>query len=102
MSSYASVDHQFPGYLTARLGAVNAEAVVVGEGGQGGDVSLGRYSTIIKPVSIPTSAAVNHKPFPYTVPAGENLAAIADKFHGAVAGLRRAKRTLSRSAPVAT
>jgi len=88
MSSYASVDRQFPTYLTARLGAVNAEAVVASGGGTFGDISLGRYSTIIKPLSIPTSAPVNHKPFSYTVAAGENLGAIASKFHVSVAEIR--------------
>src|SRR5207302_1077645 len=50
MSSYAAMDRHFPTTLTARLGPVNAEAVVVGEGGDVGDVSMGRYSTIITPV----------------------------------------------------
>jgi LysM repeat protein len=102
MSSYASVDHQFPSYLTARLGTVNAEAVVVSEGGTVGDVSLGRYSTIIKPVSIPTSAAVNHRPFTYTVAAGENLSAIANKFHVSVAEIRWSNTNLYSSDTVAT
>src|SRR2546430_13623613 len=81
MSSYAAMDRHFPTTLTARLGPVNAEAIVVGDGGQYGDVSLGRYSTVIKPVSIPTSAPVNRQPFVYTVAAGEDLSAIARKFH---------------------
>ena len=38
MSSYAAMDRHFPTTLTARLGPVNAEAVVVAEGGQYGDV----------------------------------------------------------------
>src|SRR2546429_2851446 len=70
MSSYGAIDRHFPTTLTARLGPVNAEAVVVGDGGQYGDVSLGRYSTVIKPVSIPTSAPVSRQPFMYTVAAG--------------------------------
>jgi LysM repeat protein len=102
MSSYASVDRQFPSYLTARLGAVNAEAVVVGEGGSVGDVSLGRYSTIIKPVSIPTAAAVNHNPFVYSVASGENLGAIATKFHVSVAELRWSNTNLYSSETVST
>ena len=53
MSSYAAMDRHFPTTLTARFGPVNAEAVMVGDGGQYGDVSLGRYSTVIKPVSTP-------------------------------------------------
>jgi LysM repeat protein len=102
MSSYASVDRQFPTYLTARLGAVNAEAVVSTGGGTFGDVSLGRYSTIIKPLSIPTSAPINHKPFTYTVAAGENLGAIASKFHVSVAEIRWSNTNLISSESVAT
>jgi LysM repeat protein len=102
MSSYASVDRQFPIYLTARLGAVNAEAVVVSEGGSVGDVSLGRYSTIIKPLSIPTSAPVNHKPFVYSVAAGENLGAIAGKFHVSVNEIRWSNTNLYSSETVST
>ena len=88
MSSYAAMDRHFPTTLTARLGPVNAEAVVVGEGGDYGDVSMGRYSTIIKPVSIPTSAPISHKPFVYTVAAGENLDRIATKYHVTVKEIR--------------
>jgi len=80
ISSYATMDRHFPSYLTTRLGAVNAEAVVVSEGGTVGDVSLGRYSTIIKPVSIPPSAPTNRVPVTYAVAAGESLATIAAKY----------------------
>src|SRR4029077_3546956 len=66
ISSYASMDRHVPAYLTSRLGPVNAAAVVEIEGGTAGDFSLGRYSTIIKPVSIPSSAPINHQPFTYT------------------------------------
>src|SRR2546429_7246862 len=79
MSSYAAIDRHFPTTLTARLGPVNAEAVMVGDGGQYGDVSLGRYSTVIKPVSIPTSAPVSRQPFVYTVAAGAGLTGVPDK-----------------------
>ncbi len=88
MSSYAAMDRHFPTSLTARLGPVNAQAVSLDAGGGYGDVSMGRYSTIIKPVSIPTSALVSHKPFVYTVAPGENLAAIATKYHITVAEIR--------------
>src|SRR5207237_10543909 len=67
---------------------VNAEAVVTGEGGYYGDVTLGRYSTIIKPVSIPTSAPISHQPVSYTVASGENLSSIAAKYHVTVAEIR--------------
>jgi len=102
MSSYAAMDRHFPTTLTARLGPVNAEAIVVGEGGDYGDVSMGRYSTIIKPVSIPTAAAINHRPFTYTVAAGENLSAIAAKYHVTVAEIRWSNTNLYSSDSVAT
>ncbi|TMF99447.1 MAG: LysM peptidoglycan-binding domain-containing protein [Chloroflexi bacterium] len=102
MSSYAAIDRHFPTTLTARLGPVNAEAIVVGEGGDYGDVSMGRYSTIIKPVSIPTAATVNHKPFTYTVAAGENLGTIAAKYHVTVAEIRWSNSNLYSTDTVAT
>jgi LysM repeat protein len=102
MSSYAAMDRHFPTTLTARLGPVNAEAIVVGEGGEYGDVSLGRYSTIIKPVSIPTSAPISHTPVTYTVAAGEDLTAIATKYHVTVAEIRWSNSNLMSSDSVAT
>src|SRR5690348_11837186 len=102
MSSYAAMDRHFPTNLTARFGPVNAEAVVVGDGGQYGDVSLGRYTTVIKPVSIPTSAPVNHQPIVYTVAAGEDLKAIAAKFQVKVEEIRWSNSNLFSSETVAT
>ena len=102
MSSYAAIDRHFPTTLTARLGPVNAEAIVVGEGGEYGDVSLGRYSTILKPVSIPTAAPVSHQPFVYTVAAGETLTSIATKFHVTVAEIRWSNSNLYSTDSVAT
>src|SRR5579859_7060940 len=102
MSSYASMDKHFPTYLTARLGAVNAEAVVVSQGGSVGDVSLGRYSTIIKPVSIPTSAPISHSAFTYRVAPGETLATIASKFGVTVSQIRWSNPNLMSSDAVAT
>lgn len=96
------MDRHFPTSLTARLGAVNAEAVVVGQGGTVGDVSLGRYSTIIKPVDIPMSAPVSHKPFLYTVAAGETLSTIAAKFNVSVSQIRWSNTNLMTSDTVAT
>lgn len=102
MSSYAAVDRHFSTTLTARLGAVNAQAVVMSDGGQVGDVTFGRYSTIIKPISIPTAAPVSHKPFLYTVAAGETLATIASKYHVTVAEIRWSNTNLMSSDTVAT
>ena len=102
MSSYAAVDRHFPGNLPSRFGPVNAEAVVTGEGGYYGDVTLGRYSTIIKPVSIPTSAPVSHQPFTYTVAAGEDLNAVAAKYHVTVSEIRWSNSNLYSNDSVAT
>ncbi|HEY8801669.1 MAG TPA: LysM peptidoglycan-binding domain-containing protein, partial [Candidatus Dormibacteraeota bacterium] len=102
ISSYATMDRQFSTSLTARLGAVNAQAVVVSEGGTVGDVSLGRYSTIIKPLSIPTTAPISHQAFSYTVAPGENLAAIAAKYGVTVSQIRWSNTNLISSETVAT
>ena len=83
--------------LTARLGAVNAEAVVVSEGGTVGDVSLGRYSTIIKPVSIPTTVPISRAPVSYAVAAGESLATIAAKYGVTVSQIRWSNTNRSRA-----
>jgi len=102
MSSYAAMDRHFPTTLTARLGPVNAEAVVVAEGGSYGDVSLGRYSTVIKPVAIPTSAPISHAPVMYTVAPGETLASIAAKYNVTVAEIRWSNSNLYSTDTVAT
>jgi len=102
ISSYATLDRQFPTSLTARLGAVNAEATVVSEGGTVGDVSLGRYSTIIKPVSIPTSAPINHQPLTYGVAPGESLATIAARYNVTVSQIRWSNTNLTSTDSVAT
>jgi LysM repeat protein len=96
------MDRHFQSSLTSRLGAVNAEAVVTSEGGTVGDVSLGRYSTIIKPVAIPLSAPISHAPVAYSVAAGENLKAIAARFHVSVSQIRWSNTNLISSDVVAT
>jgi LysM repeat protein len=105
ISGYASIDRHFSSSLTAQLGAVNAEAVAPtsdGAGGTVGDVSLGRFSTIIKPVAIPLSAPISHTPVTYTVAAGEDLTAIATKFHVTVSQIRWSNTNLISSDVVAT
>jgi LysM repeat protein len=102
VSSYATMDRHFPSYLTARLGAVNAEALVTSEGGTVGDVSLGRYSTIIKPVSIPTSAPIERKPLLYSVAPGESLTTIATKYGVTVSQIRWSNTNLMSTDAVNT
>ena len=77
MSGYGAVDLNTS--LAARAGAVDARAAA--EGGQFGDVLLGRDSTIIKAVSIPIAPLPNHKPIRYTVQAADTLDSIA-RVHG--------------------
>ena len=102
ISGYASIDRQFPSALTAHLGAVNAEAVVVTEGGTVGDISLGRYGTIVKPVSIPAAAPISHKALLYTVAAGEDLKAIAAKYNVTVSEIRWSNSNLITNDSVST
>ena len=80
IAGFASVDRNLPASFSLRLGAVNAEGLVGAEGGSVGKISLGRTSTIIKPVAVPTSAVKPHTPASYTVASGENLQALAGKF----------------------
>jgi len=102
ISGYASLDRHYQSSFTASLGAVNAEATVSSEGGAVGDVSLGRFSTIIKPVAIPLSAPISHSAFTHTVASGENLKAIAKKFNVTVAEIRWSNTNLISSDVVAT
>lgn len=67
--------YNFSSYLKPANGPINARAANVGRAI--GDVSMGRDSTIIKPLSIPTSALPNRAPIFYTVKAGDTLAGIA-------------------------
>ncbi|GAC1644053.1 MAG: hypothetical protein NVS9B11_14070 [Candidatus Dormibacteraceae bacterium] len=102
ISGYATMDRHFPSLLTTRLGAVNANAEVMLEGGNVGDVSLGRYSTIIKPVSIPTSAPIDRKPMLYSVAPGETLSAIATKYGVTVSQIRWSNTNLMSTESVNT
>jgi LysM repeat protein len=99
ISGYASIDRHVGSYLT-RLGPVNAQAIMLDEGGSVGNVTFGRYSTIIKPVAIPTSAPVSHQPSMYTVQPGENLAAIAARFNVTVSEIRWSNGGLFNSASI--
>ena len=103
LSGYiGDIDGHFPAYLTARPGPVNAEARVVGAGGSVGDVSLGRYSTIIKSLAIPMEPPPSHSPFTYSVLAGETLATIAAKFKVTESQIRWSNANLTASATVVT
>jgi LysM repeat protein len=102
ISGYATMDRHFPSLLTARLGAVSADAQVMSDGGTVGDVSLGRYSTIIKPVSIPTSAPIDRSPKLYSVAPGETLTSIAAKYGLTVSQIRWSNTNLMATDTVST
>jgi N-acetylmuramoyl-L-alanine amidase len=80
ISSFASADRGIPSSLALRLGAVNAAGLVSGEGGSVGSVALGRTSTIIKPVAVPTGTQKLHSAAVYTVAPGDSLATLAQRF----------------------
>lgn len=67
--------YSFSSYLKPAQGSIDARAANVG--GAVGDVSMGRDATIIKPVSIPTSAIPSRAPIFYKVKAGDTLVGIA-------------------------
>jgi LysM repeat protein len=96
------MDRHLPTNLTARLGPVNAEALVVEEGGQYGDVSLGRYGTIIKPVAIPTAGPISHEAVSYKVVAGDSLSSIAARYGVTVSEIRWSNSNLYSSDTIAT
>ena len=76
MSGYTAVDQKlFPGLQAAPVTTAAAD-----EGRAAGDVSLGRDSVIIKPVSIPTAPLANHAPFVHVVMQGDTLESIGRQF----------------------
>lgn len=80
LSGYASLQHALPDALQLRLGETNSEGMIMGTGGDVGRVQLGRWSTIIKPIAVPTSAPVSHTALTYEVKDGETLKDLAARF----------------------
>jgi LysM repeat protein len=77
MSGYATIDRTFyPNFHAAAVTAAAAE-----EGLAVGDVSLGRDSVIIKPLSIPTSPLESHAPIVHIVVRGDTLESIGRQFN---------------------
>lgn len=76
-SGYASIGHRIAPVTGLQT---NANAFVLGENGDQSDFYVGRYNTIIKPLSIPTSAPAAHAPVVYTVADADNLPALAARF----------------------
>ncbi len=80
LSGYATIDRHLPASLTLRLGAVNAQGLFLGQGGEVGQVSLGRAGAIVTAVGVPTTSVASHLATVHVVGAGEDLAAIAGRF----------------------
>ena len=81
LSGYATVDHSLPSALFLRLGAINAQGLVMGQGGSVSGVNLGRMDTIVAPLALPTAAPLSHTPIAYVVGKNDTLGSIASKFH---------------------
>ena len=76
MSGYAALDRSFfPNFHPA------VTAVAADDGLAAGDISLGRESIIIKPLSIPTSALVSRAPVVHIVVPGDTLESIGRQFN---------------------
>jgi LysM repeat protein len=77
MSSYTTIDRNFlPNSHAAAITAAAAD-----EGVAAGDVSLGRDSVLIKPISIPTSPLVSHAPIVHIVLQGDTLESIGRQYN---------------------
>lgn len=100
ISGYATIDRHITNYFSHGLGPVNAQAVTLGDGGYVGSVAFGRYSTIIKPVSIPMNTPAAHTPFVYTVQSGETLNSIAAKYGVTVSQIRWSNGNLFKNASI--
>jgi len=88
LSGYASLDHSLPPALKLRLGAVNSEGQILGQGGTVGSIEMGRSSTILEPVAIPTRAVVSHSPLSYQVKDGEKLKDLAARYRVSTDSIR--------------
>jgi surface antigen len=85
VSGYASVGHQ----LAPSIGLhTDANALMMNQGGDVSDFYLGRFSTIVKPLSIPSSVPMSHSSTTYTVGDGEDLPKIATKFNVTIEEIR--------------
>jgi len=76
ISSYTVIDRNF--FSNFQTGAVTPAAAYEGAVG---DISMGRDSVIIKPVSIPTAPLVSRSPILHTVAQGETLESISHQFN---------------------
>lgn len=85
LSGVATIGRNLP---ALRLGAVDAEGLVLGQGGSVDGVALGRLSTIIPPIGVPSGPTLPHRALTYTVQPEETLVMVADRFNITVEQLR--------------
>jgi LysM repeat protein len=78
ISSFTTIDRSF--FPSPHAAALTSAAAAADEGTAVGDVSLGRDSVIIKPVSIPTTALVSRSPIVHIVAPGDTLESIGKQF----------------------
>src|SRR5260370_17777301 len=78
MSTYPVIDRS---YLFSNFHAAAVNASAADQGTAIGDVSLGRDSVIIKPVSIPTTPLVSRAPIVHVVVLGDSLDSIGQKYN---------------------
>ena len=97
VAGYASVSRGDAANTQLRLGVVNAEGQTFGQGGTVGDVSMGRLSTIIKPIEVPVAPVASHTPSTYVVRQGDDLKAIADRFGVTADDLRWSNASLTNT-----
>ena len=76
ISSYTTIDRGF--FSNFHAAAVTAAAA---DEGTVGDLSLGRDSVIIKPLSIPTAALVSRAPIVHVIAPGDTLESIGRQFN---------------------
>jgi murein DD-endopeptidase MepM/ murein hydrolase activator NlpD len=76
ISGYTVIDRNFlPSFRAAGVTSAAASEGAVG------DISLGRDSVIIKPISIPTAPLVSRSPIVHVVAQGDTLESIAQQFN---------------------
>ena len=97
LSGYASMGHSDGTGAQLRLGVVNAAGQTFSQGGTVGDVSMGRLSTIIKPIEVPVGPVTSHVASTYTVAQGDDLKAIADRFGVTADDLRWSNAALTNT-----
>ncbi len=82
VSGYVGYQHGVPNGSSVRLTpVVEAEGLILGQGGRVGDVNVGRLGTIVQPVSVPTTEITTHDALEYTVQPNDDLKSLASRYN---------------------